>query len=1572
MSLTLSRCLRDLKLQGVDLAPEEFCDALWLAACGFLPGETRSSPSAPPEMQSPYSPPLQQPPSINEPIKSPDQIDQQKPGQPVHALSDSGDRKMRGQLLSVPAPPAIARGFEFDRALRPLRQRRQVARSQEVDEEATVAAIAESGIWQIVTRPARSRWLEIVLVVERSPTMRIWQETALDFRKLLWRACAPYSLRTFYLDWSPQKLLLHSSGGCPVSSDAPCHGSGNRLILVLSDAMSVGWLTADIPELLSHWATRQTTTLVQMLPASMWQRTALRHVSLIAADQPRSAIANSTTDDTWPRVTVTTLEPDHLRRYARMLNGAGGDGIAAYRGSRSQFGVVDAPAVERRPPFNPQALSADEIEKIFQRFERSKSPEARNLARHLASAPLILPVMRLVQRVLVPDAAPAQLAEIFLSGILYRRQPATDHEVPPNQVEYEFIPGVRDRLLDLGGLDCSFETIGLLSRYFEERFGKGGAFTALLADPSDTAREWSIAASGAGNDPFARIAGLMRDRYGRALGFQEVVSAGDSKLDLHSSSNVASTASDPETASAQYDAVAEVHLFSDSDEKFASRVRDGMAEITKTLELIPSVRSPVELVQQIGKLFNTAIHHGAQIWNDGSHLGCCELYHFAAGQLLKMVSQTGEPVSEIVQAFLDDLLDTLRESPSLTNATAKCWELRHRFDRFNAIAGIEEITALKTVRSRRATPVSADDIREMGQIALAHGMVLYHAEDWMGCALLYSFCAQQIVAITQIKPLNREVQLLVRAVSGSLTNYPEVPLDNDLAKRCAWDFYDALKGIVEGDRESSAPQYDAVISYRREGGTYLARQFHQAIKDRGYQTFLDVDELHAGEYPYAIRNVTENSPSLILLLTHGALDRCCIDSNDWVRQQILHAREHGKTIIPVTAPNFRFPELPPELEFVRDLQSVPLSDDFFEATIDTIIRLMDDARRLPDTKSMRFDSLPAMQSIRGTAASIGQESIQDRQGYDAVISYRREGGSFLARVIRQALKDRGNQTFLDVDELHAGDYPQQYLRNIENSPSLILVLSRGALDLCCQDSDDSVRCEILHAREHGKNIIPVMDPKFRFPKLPPELEFLRHLRGVPVSDDFFDAMIDRLIQLMGDGQRPPAELTTKSKFDKVPPKTPTLFISYSHDDEVWMERLRKQLAFLPIRQASWHDRNIKGGDDWKSQILKSMDQASLAILLVTPDFLGSEFIREVEVPRLLERHQAGELRLYPIIVSHCDWKYLDWLKRLNCRPKDGKPLDTYFQESVTRGNEQLAIIADEIAGLLSETKTDSADEDNALSLLAELVKKSDDVAKPPLNIESAIQSGLADVDEVLAGLAARSVRLKLDDVELVVSTAIGQGAGIYNHSDAGRVGCARIYHRAAAGLLELIPEGSTPLDGRPPREVHLAAEWLRRIVMATPLVRERESNDLTWELRFAFDAIQQIPICDEISNVLADLNLTGTERLSASGVISDVLQRCQSIREDHVGVYVLRHTAQVVRSRMAGHNSPDGDLIVIRDRLKSILSADPRIVGANVAVLAQRLTQALSETVEILVTAKSASRRSWKRWIDPRYWFSQK
>ncbi len=72
---------------------------------------------------------------------------------------------------------------------------------------------------------------------------------------------------------------------------------------------------------------------------------------------------------------------------------------------------------------------------------------------------------------------------------------------------------------------------------------------------------------------------------------------------------------------------------------------------------------------------------------------------------------------------------------------------------------------------------------------------------------------------------------------------------------------------------------------------------------------------------------------------------------------------------------------------------------------------------------------------------------------------------------------------------------------------------------------------------------------------------------------------------------------------------PTVFISYSHKDEEWKDRLVTHLDVLQRQGllSVWQDRLINAGDAWGPEIQKAMDEASLAMLLVSPQFLTSDF-----------------------------------------------------------------------------------------------------------------------------------------------------------------------------------------------------------------------------------------------------------------------------------------------------------------------------------------------------------------------------
>src|SRR5438445_11829981 len=92
------------------------------------------------------------------------------------------------------------------------------------------------------------------------------------------------------------------------------------------------------------------------------------------------------------------------------------------------------------------------------------------------------------------------------------------------------------------------------------------------------------------------------------------------------------------------------------------------------------------------------------------------------------------------------------------------------------------------------------------------------------------------------------------------------------------------------------------------------------------------------------------------------------------------------------------------------------------------------------------------------------------------------------------------------------------------------------------------------------------------------------------------------------------------------PKKPTLFISYSHKDEHWKDRLATHLKVLDKDGLLdvWDDRRILGGDNWFREIKEAMEASSIALLLISADFLSSDFILTHEVQDLLQQHLSAK------------------------------------------------------------------------------------------------------------------------------------------------------------------------------------------------------------------------------------------------------------------------------------------------------------------------------------------------------------
>jgi hypothetical protein len=131
----------------------------------------------------------------------------------------------------------------------------------------------------------------------------------------------------------------------------------------------------------------------------------------------------------------------------------------------------------------------------------------------------------------------------------------------------------------------------------------------------------------------------------------------------------------------------------------------------------------------------------------------------------------------------------------------------------------------------------------------------------------------------------------------------------------------------------------------------------------------------------------------------------------------------------------------------------------------------------------------------------------------------------------------------------------------------------------------------------------------------------------------------------------------------VPGRPIEVFFSYSHRDEVLRDDLAKHLHLLE-RQGiitRWHDRCITGGTEWAGSIDEHLRTADIILLLVSADFLASDYCYDVEVRRAMERHEAREARIIPIILRAADWHSAPFGK-LQALPKDGRAVTSWSNQ----------------------------------------------------------------------------------------------------------------------------------------------------------------------------------------------------------------------------------------------------------------------------------------------------------------------
>lgn len=143
----------------------------------------------------------------------------------------------------------------------------------------------------------------------------------------------------------------------------------------------------------------------------------------------------------------------------------------------------------------------------------------------------------------------------------------------------------------------------------------------------------------------------------------------------------------------------------------------------------------------------------------------------------------------------------------------------------------------------------------------------------------------------------------------------------------------------------------------------------------------------------------------------------------------------------------------------------------------------------------------------GTGRATGQPPAQR---YDVFVSYRRKGGSELARLLYKELSERGFRVFLDAETLGAGAWDRQLEDRIDECPDFVAVITDGYFDRC-SDVEDVVRKEIARALASGKNVIPLLASAAPFPAaLPDDIASLPSHNGVKYVHEYSEEAVEKL------------------------------------------------------------------------------------------------------------------------------------------------------------------------------------------------------------------------------------------------------------------------------------------------------------------------------------------------------------------------------------------------------------------------------------------------------------------------------
>lgn len=433
------------------------------------------------------------------------------------------------------------------RALRPFKRRIPSWLEEDLvlDEEATAERAAHDNLWLPVTKPSDSRWLDLTVIIEDSPTTALWRSRSNAFVALVERLAAFRDIRTCLLNVrsvdgrSVPALRGGSSQSAPKSPAEIIDPGGRRIILVLTDCFSPIWRNNSVSAMLARLSRLTPTAVVDLMPQRVWHRVSpMLCRARLTTPGPMAPNRKWSVEwlDAWADpefyaacvdsipIPVLEMETRWLGWWASLVTGdvRSVDSVvmpvsATRPGDTPPGGLIYAPGVSGRD--------------LATYFRGAAAPLAYRLATLLAAVPVNLSLARLIQAEFLPESDLSHLAEVVTSGLLYPVESVLSEQstnIANDMIDFEFRDDVRAELLHGARRSETAAVIRLAASRMPGWAALLGDFSAGIEAP-DTTPDPDITVASASyaaieqvvfralSGPYLSRAGRLGDSLGRLL-----------------------------------------------------------------------------------------------------------------------------------------------------------------------------------------------------------------------------------------------------------------------------------------------------------------------------------------------------------------------------------------------------------------------------------------------------------------------------------------------------------------------------------------------------------------------------------------------------------------------------------------------------------------------------------------------------------------------------------------------------------------------------------------------------------------------------------------------------------------------------------------------------------------------------------------------------------------------------------------------------------------------------------------------------------------------------------------------